>query len=207
MRRSSALAATRRTLLGTSHRQAPVRRLVGDVKVGLHSCSTYPTGYEVVLGNGGSTLFWDVAVCSLIRQRSAHASFGEFSAKFAAAAAAASTSGCPVGGHCSRRLRRRAGGGGGTRTSTPGRTTRPPPAPSPPSGAWPGAADDALVVVDGTSAAGGTLVDVAETDVYYFAPQKSLGSYGGLWFALLSPRGAGPGRRDRRHRPLDPGLA
>ncbi len=84
-----ALVATGATLLGTSHRQAPVRRLVAEVKVALARLFALPDGYEVVLGNGGSTLFWDVAVCSLIRHRSAHASFGEFSAKFAAAVAAA----------------------------------------------------------------------------------------------------------------------
>jgi phosphoserine aminotransferase len=182
-----ALVATGRTLLGTSHRQAPVRRLVGDVKVGLEQLFDLPDGYEVVLGNGGSTLFWDVAVCSLIRHRSAHASFGEFSAKFAAAAAAAPHLAAPS-----------------VVTATAGSVAVPAAVEDADVYAWahnetstgaiapvrrvPGADDDALVVVDGTSAAGGTLVDVAETDVYYFAPQKSLGSEGGLWFALLSPR-------------------
>ena len=182
-----ALVATGRTLLGTSHRQAPVRRLVGDVKDGLHQLFDLPDGYEVVLGNGGSTLFWDVAVCSLIRHRSAHASFGEFSAKFAAAAGAAPHLAAPS-----------------VVTAAAGSVAVPAAVEDADVYAWahnetstgaiapvrrvPGAADDALVVVDGTSAAGGTLVDVAETDVYYFAPQKSLGSDGGLWFALLSPR-------------------
>ena len=87
--------ATGHGLLGTSHRRRRSRRLVGEVKVGLSSCSRLPEGYEVVLGNGGSTLFWDVAVASLIGRRSAHASFGEFSAKFAAAAAAAPAPGRP----------------------------------------------------------------------------------------------------------------
>ena len=183
----AALAATGQSLLGTSHRQAPVRRLVGEVKVGLEQLFAPPAGYEVVLGNGGSTLFWDVAVCSLIRHRSAHASFGEFSAKFAAAAAAAPHLAPPS-----------------VVTADAGSVAVPAAVDDADVYAWahnetstgaiapvrrvPGASDDALVVVDGTSAAGGTLVDVAETDVYYFAPQKSFGSEGGLWFALLSPR-------------------
>jgi phosphoserine aminotransferase len=182
-----ALAATGRALLGTSHRQAPVRRLVAEVKVGLEQLFGLPDGYEVVLGNGGSTLFWDVAVASLIRRRSAHASFGEFSAKFAAAAAAAPHLAAPA-----------------VVTADPGSVAVPGAVDDADVYAWahnetstgaiapvhrvPGAAEDALVVVDGTSAAGGTRVDVAETDVYYFAPQKSFGSEGGLWFALLSPR-------------------
>ena len=183
----AALAATGRSLLGTSHRQAPVRQLVGEVKVGLEQLFALPDGYEVVLGNGGSTLFWDVAVASLIRHRSAHASFGEFSAKFAAAVAAAPHLAAPA-----------------VVTADPGSVAVPAAVEDADVYAWahnetstgaiapvrrvPGAADDALIVIDGTSAAGGTRVDVAETDVYYFAPQKSLGSEGGLWFALLSPR-------------------
>ncbi|HEY0238944.1 MAG TPA: phosphoserine transaminase, partial [Friedmanniella sp.] len=145
-----------------------------------------PDGYEVVLGNGGSTTFWDVAVSSLIEQRSAHASFGEFSAKFAAAAAAAphldepSVVTAPVGSVA-------------VPLAVPGADVY----------AWAhnetstgaiapvqrveGVDDGALVVVDGTSAAGGVELDVSQTDVYYFAPQKSFGSEGGLWFALLSP--------------------
>ena len=182
-----ALAATGRHLLGTSHRQAPVRRLVGEVKAGLAQLFALPQGYEVVLGNGGSTLFWDVAVCSLIRRRSAHAVFGEFSAKFAAAAAAAPHLDPPS-----------------VVTADPGSVAVPAAVEDADVYAWahnetstgaiapvrrvPGADDGALMVVDGTSAAGGTTIDVAETDAYYFAPQKSLGSEGGLWFALLSPR-------------------
>ena len=184
-----ALVATGATLLGTSHRQAPVRRLVAEVKVALARLFALPDGYEVVLGNGGSTLFWDVAVCSLIRHRSAHASFGEFSAKFAAAVAAAPHLAAPS-----------------VVTAEPGSVAVPSAVSDADVYAWahnetstgaiapvrrvPGTDDDddALMVVDGTSAAGGTQVEVAETDVYYFAPQKSLGSEGGLWFALLSPR-------------------
>jgi phosphoserine aminotransferase len=182
-----ALAATGRSLLGTSHRQAPVKRLVGEVRAGLAELFGLPDGYQVVLGNGGSTLFWDVAVTSLIRHRSAHASFGEFSAKFAAAAAAAPHLATPS-----------------VVTADAGSAAVPTVVDDADVYAWahnetstgviapvrrvPDAAADALIVVDGTSAAGGTRIDVAETDVYYFAPQKSLGSDGGLWFALLSPR-------------------
>jgi len=181
-----ALAGRGAALLGTSHRQEPVKRLVGSVRERVAALFALPDGYEVVLGNGGSTVFWDVAVSSLIERRSAHASFGEFSAKFAAAA------------------------GRAPHLAEPSVVTAPPGAVAVPTAvagadvyAWAhnetstgalapvsrveGADDDALVVIDGTSAAGGVDVDVAETDVYYFAPQKSLGSEGGLWLALLSP--------------------
>jgi phosphoserine aminotransferase len=181
-----ALGATGGRLLGTSHRQAPVKNLVGDVRAGLRQLFSLPDGYEVVLGNGGSTLFWDLATFSLIRRRSAHASFGEFSAKFAAAAGAAphlsapSVVTAPVG---SVILPEAVAGAdvyawahNETSTGALAPVTR-----------IAGADPDALVVVDGTSAAGGTMVDIAATDVYYFAPQKSLGSEGGLWLAILSP--------------------
>ena len=182
----TALATRGAALLGTSHRQPPVKQLVGSVRARLTELFRLPEGYQVVLGNGGSTAFWDVAVSSLIERRSAHASFGEFSAKFAAAAAAApfleqpSVVSAPVGSVA-------------VPTAVPGADVY----------AWAhnetstgalapvhrvdGADDAALVVIDGTSAAGGVEVDVAATDVYYFAPQKSLGSEGGLWIALLSP--------------------
>ena len=181
-----ALATRGAALLGTSHRQAPVRLLVGSVRARLAELFALPEGYEVVLGNGGSTLFWDVAVCSLIERRSAHASFGEFSAKFAAAAAAAPHLDEPS-----------------VVTAPAGSVAVPSAVPGADVYAWAhnetstgavapvrrvdGADEGALVVVDGTSAAGGVPVDVRATDVYYFAPQKSLGSDGGLWIALLSP--------------------
>ena len=181
-----ALATRGAQLLGTSHRQAPVKGLVGEVRDGLAELFSLPAGYEVVLGNGGSTTFWDVAVSALIRRRSAHASFGEFSAKFAAAAAAAP--------HLDRPA---------VDTAPVGSVVLPQPVAGADVYAWAhnetstgalapvrridGADADALVLVDGTSAAGGVPVDVASTDVYYFAPQKSLGSDGGLWFALMSP--------------------
>ena len=180
------LATRGAQLLGTSHRQAPVRGLVREVRDGLTELFSLPAGYEVVLGNGGSTAFWDVAVSSLIRRRSAHASFGEFSAKFAAAAAAAphldepAVDTAPVGSVvlpgsvAGADVYAWAHNETSTGATAPVRRIE---------GADPGA----LVLVDGTSAAGGVAVDVASTDVYYFAPQKSLGSDGGLWFALMSP--------------------
>ena len=183
----AALAATGRELLGTSHRQAPVRALVGRVRAGLAALLDLPEGYEVVLGNGGSTAFWDVATLCLVRERSAHASFGEFGAKFAAAAARAPFLAEPV-----------------VTTAEPGSAAVPAFAEGVDVYAWPqnetstGVAapvrrvtgsreQGALVVVDATSAAGGLAVDVAQTDAYYFAPQKSFASDGGLWLAALSP--------------------
>ena len=182
----AALAATGTTLLGTSHRQAPVKNLVGAVREGLAELFRLPDGYEVVLGNGGSSLFWDLAAFSLVERRSAHATFGEFSAKFAAVTTAAPHLEAPS-----------------VVKAEPGSVALPEATPGADAYAWAhnetstgalapvqridGADDGALVLIDGTSAAGGTAVDVAATDVYYFAPQKSLGSDGGLWLALLSP--------------------
>ena len=182
----SALATEGAALLGTSHRQRPVKSLVGDVRAGLAELFALPDGYEVALGNGGSTTFWDVAVSSLVERRSAHASFGEFSAKFAAAAAAApfleepSVVTAPVGSVAvpeavpGADVYAWAHNETSTGALAPVRRVE-------------GVDEGALVVVDGTSAAGGVALDVSQTDVYYFAPQKSFGSEGGLWFALLSP--------------------
>jgi phosphoserine aminotransferase len=181
-----ALAATGTRLLGTSHRQAPVKETVGRVRAGLRTLFSLPDGYEVVLGNGGATAFWDIATFGLIRERSQHLSFGEFSSKFAKAAQRAPFLGEPT-----------------VITSDPG--TRP--APKAEAGvdayAWAhnetstavmapvhrvdGADDDALVLIDATSGAGGLPVDVTEVDAYYFAPQKCFASDGGLWVALMSP--------------------
>jgi phosphoserine aminotransferase len=182
-----ALAATGTGLLGTSHRQAPVKALVDHIRSGLGEFFSLPSDYRVVMGNGGSTAFWDVAVFNLIRERSQHLSFGEFSAKFAAAAQAAPFLRAPT-----------------VVTSQPGTRSDPYAEGDVDAYAWPhnetstgvmapirrvdGSADDALVVVDATSGAGGLPVDVRETDAYYFAPQKSFGSDGGLWIALLSAR-------------------
>src|SRR6478609_3801604 len=182
-----ALAATGASLMGTSHRQAPVRLLVGRVRDGLAELFSLPDGYEVVLGNGGSTAFWDVATFGLIRSRSAHGTYGEFSAKFASCAAAAPFLDEPV-----------------IAAAEPGSLVLPTASEGVDVYAWAhnetstgvmapierpgGIDDDALVVIDATSGAGGLPVDVAQADVYYFAPQKSFGSDGGLWLALMSPR-------------------
>ena len=180
------LAALGTTLLGTSHRQDPVRALVGRAREGIATLLGAPEGYEVVLGNGGSTTFWDVATFSLIRERAQHAACGEFGAKFAAATADAPFLAEPQ-----------------VIEAEPGSRALPVASPGVDTYAWahnetstgvltpvarPSEADeDALVLVDATSAAGGVDVDLAQTDVYYFAPQKALGSDGGLWFAVLSP--------------------
>ena len=184
------LAGDGARLLGTSHRQAPVRDLVGAVREGLSELFAVPEGYEVILGNGGSSLFWDLAVFSLIERRSAHASFGEFGALFAAAADAAphlepaSVVTAPAGSA----VLPEAVTGADLYAWAHNETSTGALAPVRPiDGADPGA----LIVIDGTSAAGGVLVDVGQTDAYYFAPQKSLGSEGGLWLALLSPGAIG----------------
>jgi phosphoserine aminotransferase len=181
-----ALVATGRDYLGTSHRQKPVKSEVARVRAGLRRLFSLPDGYEVLLGNGGATTFWDIATFGLVRQRSLHASFGEFSSKFAAAAGAAPFLDDPV-----------------VVTSEPG--TRPRLSADPgvdlyalthnetstgvmmPIERVLGADDGALVAVDATSGAGGLPVDPAEFDVYYFSPQKCFASDGGLWFALVSP--------------------
>ena len=123
------LAGAGASVMGTSHRQKPVKQLVGRIRGGLRELFSLPENYEVALGNGGTTAFWDAAACCLVRERALHLAFGEFSSKFAAA----------------------------------------------------------LVLIDGTSGAGGLPLDPSEADVYYFAPQKGFASDGGLWLALLSP--------------------
>lgn len=181
-----ALSRAGANLLGTSHRQAPVRNLVGSIREGLSSLFGAPDGYEVVLGVGGSTAFWDVASFGLVENKAQHLSFGEFGSKFAAA-----TNKAPFLS------------GSSIIKAEPG--TRPEPVAE--AGvdvyAWPqnetstgvaapvrrvqGADDGSLVVIDATSAAGGLHVDLAESDVYYFAPQKNFASDGGLWLGMFSP--------------------
>ena len=174
-------------LLGTSHRQAPVKNVVNSVRHGLRDLFALPDGWEIVLGNGGSTVFWDVATFGLIETQSQHLVFGEFSSKFAQAAAAAPHLGSPTvidstpGTHPLSRPE------AGTdvyafthnETSTGVMMDLRRPA---------GCDDDALVVVDATSAAGGLMWNPSEVDVYYFAPQKCFASDGGLWIAACSPR-------------------
>jgi phosphoserine aminotransferase len=181
-----ALAKANGHLLGTSHRQAPVRELVGSVRDGLRELFSLPDGWEIVLGNGGSTVFWDVATFGLIRERSAHAVFGEFSSKFADAVAAAPHLGDPVvvrsepGDHPVLAAADGVDVYALTHNETSTGVAMPLVRPE-------GAGADALVVVDATSAAGGLLWDPAQVDVYYFAPQKCFAGDGGLWLAACSP--------------------
>ncbi len=179
------LAATGTSLLGTSHRQAPVRDVVRRVREGLAVLFDLPAGYEVALGNGGSTAFWDAAAFGLVRERSQHLVFGEFSSKFAAVTAAAPFLGEPSvrradpGDHPVARVEEGVDLYALTHNETSTGVAMPVARP-------PGTAG-ALVAVDATSGAGGLPVDAAEFDCYYFAPQKCFASDGGLWLALLSP--------------------
>jgi phosphoserine aminotransferase len=179
-----ALAASARDYLGTSHRQASVRFMVAALRNGVSELLELPDGYEVVLGNGGTTAFWDAATFGLIERRSQHLSFGEFSSKFAAAATSAPHIEAPdviespygthpeakaspdVDAYCLTHNE--------TSTGVAMQLTRP-------EGA------EGLVLVDATSAAGGLRFDASQVDAYYFAPQKCLASDGGLWIAALSP--------------------
>ena len=181
-----ALAATGASLMGTSHRQAPVRNLVGHVRDGLAELFDLPDGYEVVLGNGGTTAFWDAAAIGLIRDRAAFGTYGEFSAKFASGVKEAPFLADPViakGEPGSLALPSAEAGidaYGWAHNETSTGVMAPIARPA-------GADDDALVLIDATSGAGGLPVDVGQTDVYYFAPQKSFAADGGLWLALMSP--------------------
>ncbi len=172
-------------LFGTSHRQAPVKNLVGRVRDGLRELFALPDGYEVILGNGGSTAFWDAAAFGLIDKRSLHLTYGEFSSKFASAVANNPFIGDPV-----------------VIKSDPGSAPAPQADPTVDAIAWahnetstgvavpvtrPEGSGDALILIDATSAAGGLPVDVADVDAYYFAPQKNFAADGGLWLAVLSP--------------------
>jgi len=181
-----ALAATGSSLLGTSHRQAPVRNLVGRVRDGVRDLFSLPEGYEVVLGNGGSTAFWDIATHGLIERKSQHLSFGEFSSKFAKAAKLAPWLDEPtvVASEPGTHPEARAEAGVDVYALTHNETST---GVAMPLRRVEGADDGALVLVDATSGAGGLPVDVAETDVYYFAPQKSFAADGGLWLAAFSP--------------------
>jgi phosphoserine aminotransferase len=187
----AALADRGASVMGTSHRQQPVKSLVGEIRAGLHELFSLPVGYEVALGNGGATAFWDAAAFGLIRERSAHLAFGEFSQKFASVSAGAPFLGDPAvvsaepGDAPGPEAAGRAGAEAGadalawahneTSTGVMAAVQRP------------SAAADALVLIDATSGAGGLPVDVSQADAYYFAPQKSFAADGGLWVALLSP--------------------
>jgi len=180
------LSSLGRSVLGTSHRQAPVRNLVGQIREGLADLFSLPEGYEIVLGNGGSTAFWDIAAFGLVRERAQHLAFGEFSAKFGSVTQNAPFLGDPT-------IIKGAPGTLATPVAEAGVDVY----------AWPhnetstgvmapvkrvdGADEGALVLIDATSGAGGLPVDIAETDVYYFGPQKCFASDGGLWLAAFSP--------------------
>lgn len=178
-----ALVTSGAGILGTSHRQAPVKNLVGSVREQLAELLRIPEGYEILVGNGGSTAFWDAAAFGLIERRSQNLTFGEFGGKFAKAAGAPWLEAPDV------------------RSAKPGSLIAPEAIEGVDIYAWPHnetstgvaapvqrvAADGALTVIDATSAAGGIDFDVSQADVYYFAPQKNLGSDGGLWFAAVSP--------------------
>jgi phosphoserine aminotransferase len=180
------LAATGRSYLGTSHRQPGVRSVVGRIRSGLRELFALPAGHEVVLGNGGATAFWDIATFGLIRERSQHLSFGEFSAKFAAAAKRAPFLGEPtvIASGLGAHPQPRAEAGVDVYALTHNETST---GVAMPIRRVPGADPGALVLVDATSAAGGLPVEAANFDAYYFAPQKCFASDGGLWIALLSP--------------------
>jgi phosphoserine aminotransferase len=182
----SALAATGTSLLGTSHRQAPVKSLVRRVREGVSSLFSLPEGYEVVLGNGGSTAFWDIAAFGLVREKSQHLSFGEFSSKFAAATKAAPWLAEPsvIKSEPGTHPQPVAESGVDVYAFTHNETST---GVAMPIRRVAGADEDALVLVDATSGAGGLPVDIRETDVYYFAPQKNFASDGGLWIGVFSP--------------------
>jgi phosphoserine aminotransferase len=181
-----ALAATGTSLLGTSHRQAPVKNLVGQVRAGISQLFSLPDGYEVVLGNGGSTAFWDIATHGLITAKSEHLSFGEFSSKFAKAAQQAPWLADPtvVKSDPGTHPLPVAEAGVDVYALTHNETST---GVAMPIRRVAGADEGALVLVDATSGAGGLPVDISETDVYYFAPQKSFAADGGLWLAVFSP--------------------
>src|SRR5437764_8716574 len=179
------LAATGDELMGTSHRQQPVKQLVARVRAGLRELLALPDRYEVVLGNGGTTAFWDAATCGLVRERALHLAYGEFSAKFAACARAAPFLADPI-----------------VIEAAAGDAPEPVADPQADVIAWahnetstgvmvpvvrPESSGDALVVIDATSAAGGLPVDISQADAYYLAPQKGFASEGGLWLAAFSP--------------------
>lgn len=171
-------------IMGTSHRKPAVKDLVARVRAGLADLLSLPEGYEIVLGNGGTTAFWDAAAYGLVRNRAQHLTYGEFSSKFAKVTAGAPWLEDPA-----------------VIDAEPGTLATAQPDPSVDVYAWPHnetstgvmapvrrvAGDDSLVLIDATSGAGGLPVDIAEADVYYFAPQKSFASDGGLWLAAMSP--------------------
>jgi len=179
----AALSAAAPGYLGTSHRQAGVKDVVARLRAGLRDLFSLPQGYEVVLGLGGATFFWDAAVFGLINKRSEHLVFGEFSSKFYRAAAAAPHLSEPLFVESEPGTRPHVEVSDGidlyalTHNETSTGVAMPVERPAP----------DAFVCVDATSAAAGLPVDASDFDVYYFSPQKGFASDGGLWIALMSP--------------------
>ena len=172
-------------VMGTSHRQKPVKSIVGRIRSGLRDLFSLPEGYEVVLGVGGTTAFWDAAAAGLVRERSLHLTYGEFSSKFASVTKGAPFLADPI-----------------VVSADPGSAPEPTSDPSADLIGWahnetstgvavpvtrPSGSGDALVAIDATSGAGGLPVQISESDVYYFAPQKSFAADGGLWIAIMSP--------------------
>ena len=181
-----ALAGVWQSYLGTSHRQKTVKSQVGRLRAGLSQLFALPEGYEVVLGNGGSTAFWDIAAFGLIRDRAQFLTFGEFGAKFASGVTAAPFLGQPtINTSEPGTAPAFVAEAGIDAYCTPHNETSTGVAIPPMRVA--GADADSLMIIDATSASGGLMVDIAQTDSYYFAPQKSFGSDGGLWVALMSP--------------------
>ena len=182
----AALAATGDSLMGTSHRQAPVRGLVGEVRDGLSELFSLPDGYEIILGNGGATAFWDIATHGLIEQKSQHLSFGEFSSKFAKAAKLAPWLDAPtvIESETGTRPEPAAEGGVDVYAWAQNETSTGVMAPV---SRVDGADSDALVLIDATSGAGGLPIDISQVDAYYFAPQKNFAADGGIWLAAFSP--------------------
>jgi phosphoserine aminotransferase len=181
----AALAGSGAGLMGTSHRQAPVREVVARVRRGLHDLFVLPEGYEIALGNGGTTAFWDAAAFGLVRRRALHLAYGEFSSKFATVTGSAPFLEDPI-----------------VVSADPGDAPAPTADPDADVVAWahnetstgvmvgvqrPADSDHALVLIDATSGAGGLPLDAGQADVYYFAPQKCFAADGGLWLAALSP--------------------
>jgi phosphoserine aminotransferase len=182
----AALASGGAAVMGTSHRQKPVKSLVGRVRAGLGELFSLPEGYQVVLGNGGTTAFWDAAAFGLVSERSLHLTYGEFSSKFAGVTKGAPFLADPI-----------------VVSADPGSAPEPTSDPSVDFIGWAhnetstgvavpvvrpaGATDGQLVAIDATSGAGGLPVDIRNADVYYFAPQKCFAADGGLWLALMSP--------------------
>lgn len=173
------------SVFGTSHRQKPVKDVVARVRSGLRDLFSLPDGYEVVLGNGGTTAFWDAAAFGLVRERSLHLTYGEFSSKFASVTKKNPFLGEPI-----------------VVSADPGSAPEPVADPSADLIGWahnetstgvsvpvrrPAGSENALIAIDATSGAGGLPVDIADADVYYFAPQKCFAADGGLWIALMSP--------------------